>query len=264
MSCQLGFRTFARMISELRHTRHRRTLLGIWAHPDDESFLSAGLMLQHVAAGDRVVVITATLGEHGTDDPYRWPPPQLAWQRRRELQRSLGQLGVGELRLLGFEDGTCDQFDAADLLAHHIADVRPDRIVTFGPDGLTGHPDHRAVSGWATAAWLTTGCESELWYATLTPAFHDRWAEVNAQVGFWMEHDLAPSTDASQLAASIVLAGADLRRKVAALGEHRTQIDPIVRQIGWTALSQWWSVESFRAATLAEASALVRPGHVVV
>ena len=45
------------------------TVLGIWAHPDDEAFLSAGLMAAARDAGQRVVCVTATLGEHGTDDP---------------------------------------------------------------------------------------------------------------------------------------------------------------------------------------------------
>ncbi|HEX3261549.1 MAG TPA: PIG-L family deacetylase, partial [Pseudonocardia sp.] len=45
------------------------TVLGIWAHPDDEAFLSAGLMAAARDAGQRVVCVTATLGEHGTSDP---------------------------------------------------------------------------------------------------------------------------------------------------------------------------------------------------
>lgn len=50
------------------------TILGVWAHPDDEVYLSAGVMAAAAAAGNRVVVVTATRGEHGTDDPARWPP----------------------------------------------------------------------------------------------------------------------------------------------------------------------------------------------
>ena len=71
-----------------------RTLLGVWAHPDDETYLSAGLMLEHVARGDRVVLVSATLGEHGTSDPATWPPARLAAHRRRELAASLAELGV--------------------------------------------------------------------------------------------------------------------------------------------------------------------------
>ena len=48
-------------------------LLGAWAHPDDEAYASAGLMSLARSAGNRVVVATATRGEHGTQDPHTWP-----------------------------------------------------------------------------------------------------------------------------------------------------------------------------------------------
>ncbi len=82
--------------------------------------------------GDRVVIVTATLGEHGTSDPAAWPPRRLGRLRRRELCASLAALGVHEVRLLGFEDGTCERMDGTAVIADHIADVEPDRIVTFG------------------------------------------------------------------------------------------------------------------------------------
>src|SRR5690242_7783466 len=132
----------------MRHRAQRRTLLGVWAHPDDEAYLSAGLMATFRRRGDRVVVVTATLGEHGTRDPVTWPPARLAARRRVELQDSLAILGVDEVHLLGFEDGHCAEHDATDVVATIIDDVAPDVIVTFGPDGMTGHPDHRTVSRW--------------------------------------------------------------------------------------------------------------------
>jgi len=58
-----------------------RTLLGVWAHPDDEAYLSSALMAAVRRTGARVVVVTATHGEHGTDDPARWPPDRLAAER---------------------------------------------------------------------------------------------------------------------------------------------------------------------------------------
>ena len=69
------------------------TVLGIWAHPDDEAFLSAGLMAAARDEGNRVVCVTATLGERGTDDPASWPPGRLGavpLGRRRDVD--MGQL----------------------------------------------------------------------------------------------------------------------------------------------------------------------------
>src|SRR5436309_2480711 len=69
------------------------TIVGVWAHPDDEVYLSGGLMAAAAAAGRRVVVLTATRGEHGTDDPGRWPPARLAARRTQEIEASLAALG---------------------------------------------------------------------------------------------------------------------------------------------------------------------------
>ena len=226
-----------------------RTLLGVWAHPDDEAYLSAGLMLEHRARDDRVVVVTATSGEHGTDDPVRWWPQRLATRRRRELHRSLAVLGVDEHHLLGFEDGSCPMGDGTEVIARYIADIRPDLIVTFGPDGMTGHPDHCAVSRWTTDAWTHTATDAELWYTTVTPDFHQRWDHVNALVGFWYEHSEPPSTPADELCHSITLSEDQLDAKIAALRAHRSQTAPLEAMIGPRAYRAWWSTETFRAAT---------------
>src|SRR4051794_40577094 len=128
------------------------TVLGIWAHPDDESFLSGGLMAAARDAGQRVVCVTATLGEHGTSDKVTWPPRRLAAVRSRELRAALAALGVHEHSMLGYRDGTCADQPVGSVvsrLSQLVRDVAPDTIVTFGPDGLTGHSDHQAVSRWA-------------------------------------------------------------------------------------------------------------------
>ena len=83
------------------------TVLGIWAHPDDEAFLSAGLMAAARDAGQRVVCVTATLGEHGTDDPGSWPPTAWRGSASASCSASLAALGVTEHHLLGLTDGTC-------------------------------------------------------------------------------------------------------------------------------------------------------------
>ncbi len=227
--------------------RGGRTLLGLWAHPDDEAYLSAGLMHEHVRRGDRVVVVTATLGEHGTPDPEAWPPDRLAAVRRRELSASLAAVGVTEHHVLGFEDGRCDQVDGTDLVAAHIADVDPDVIVTFGPDGMTGHPDHRAVSRWATDAWARTGGTAELWYATLTPDFHDRWGALNDRVGVFGDQPRPPRTPVDRLAHLVQLDGDALDAKLAALAAHRSQTEPLVEVVGEETYREWWRTEAFRA-----------------
>lgn len=227
----------------------RRTLLGVWAHPDDEAYLSAGLMARWRRRGDRVVVVTATRGEHGTADPDTWPPARLAAHRERELRASLAALGVDELRLLDFEDGRCTERDGTDDIAFHIADVEPDLIVTFGPDGMTGHPDHRAVSRWTTHARAEVRPEADLWYATVTDDFHRRWGDVNERLGIWADQPRPPRTRPADVVHGLSLWDELLDVKMAALGAHESQIRPIVDLIGEDAFREWWRTETFRRAT---------------
>jgi LmbE family N-acetylglucosaminyl deacetylase len=236
-----------------------RTLLGVWAHPDDEAYLSAGLMHEHVRRGDRVVVVTATLGERGTSDPEAWPPDRLAVLRRRELASSLAAVGVTEHHVLGFEDGRCDEVDGTELVAAHIADVDPDVIVTFGPDGMTGHPDHRAISRWTTDAWLGSRGSADLWYATLTPDFHERWGPLNDRLGIFADQPRPPRTTPDRLAHVVELEGDALDAKVAALAAHASQTGPLVEAMGAETYREWWRTEAFRAYVPRASRAVRRP-----
>ncbi|MFZ2016209.1 MAG: PIG-L family deacetylase [Nocardioides sp.] len=227
------------------------TLLGIWAHPDDEAYCSSGLMAQVRDDGSRVVVVTATRGEHGTGDPDAWPPERLAALRERELRESLAQAGVTEHRWLGHRDGELDRVaveaGAATLLSI-IEEVRPTVIVTFGPEGMTGHADHRAISAWTTHAWHASGERAALWYATLTPEFHRAWGDLNDEVGLWMDGSAPPTHDASQLAAEVRLSGRRLDRKHRALRAHASQTRGLEELVGADRYRRWWSTESFVAA----------------
>jgi LmbE family N-acetylglucosaminyl deacetylase len=227
----------------------RRTLLGVWAHPDDEAYTSAGLMAEFRRRGDRVVVVTATLGEHGTSDPQAWPPARLAARRHAELRNSLAALDVDELRLLGYEDGGCERRDGAAAIAGVIAEIKPDLIVTFGPDGMTGHPDHRAISRWTTEAWAATRPAASLWYATVTPEFHRQWGPINDQIGLWADQPAPPCASGEDLARSTRLADDLLDLKIAALEAHNSQTRPLIELVGRATYREWWRTESFRGAS---------------
>ena len=240
------------------------TLLGIWAHPDDEAYLSAGLMAEVRRSGQRVVVVTATRGEHGTDDAASWPPERLAAERERELIESLRVVGVEEHTWLGYADGSLASADrrlAVATLQRVIADVEPDTIVTFGPDGMTGHHDHRTVSSWVTEAWQRSGTPAALWYATLTPEFHATWGVLNDQVGLWFEGTEPPVTPDADLAAHVVCAGVLGDLKLRALRAHASQTNPLEELVGAETYRSWWSTESFVAVSRpSEAAGPDRPG----
>ena len=225
------------------------TLLGVWAHPDDEAYLSSGLMAQVRDDGGRVVVVTATRGEQGTDDPVAWPPERLGPLREQELRLSLAEVGVHEHHWLDHVDGGLADLPldrAAAALAPFVAALQPDVIVTFGPDGMTGHADHRAVSAWTTEAWRLAGRDAALWYATLTPEFHAEWGGLNDEVGLWTAEP--PVTPTSELAAEVRLSGDLLDRKHRALRAHASQTRGLEDIVGAATYRSWWSAEYFVAA----------------
>jgi LmbE family N-acetylglucosaminyl deacetylase len=227
------------------------TVLGVWAHPDDEAYLSAGLMALARRHGRRVVVVTATAGERGTDDPVRWPPARLARRRRKEMAASLAAIGVDEHRWLAYGDGACAEADAGEAIATIggiIEAVQPQTIVTFGPDGMTGHPDHCAVSAWTTAAWTSRRRlfpASRLWYATLLPSFHQEWGGLNDSIGIFPAEATPPETPEEEAAAIVRCDGWLARRKAGALRAHASQVRPLVEAVGEDVFDRWWAVEAF-------------------
>jgi LmbE family N-acetylglucosaminyl deacetylase len=219
------------------------TVLGVWAHPDDEAFVSAGLIAAARRAGLRVVVATATRGELGA--PGR--AADVARSRAAEMQASLAALGVTEHVWLGFADGGCAEVPEPIGAAHVrtlIEQVRPDTIVTFGPDGLTGHEDHRAVSRWVEGAWHAAGARSRVLHATLSVAFHDEWGALCDDIGVWMGDERANAAP-HEIALEHRCVGSILDRKIAALRAHRSQTAGLFERLGEDVMRSWWAAEWF-------------------
>ncbi len=224
------------------------TVLGVWAHPDDEAYLSGGLMALARDAGSRVVCMTATRGELGTADPFTWPPHLLSVQRTGELARCLRVLGVTEHRWLRYADGGCAGVDPAEpvgTLAELIDRVRPDTVLTFGPDGVTGHPDHRAVSAWTTAAFDEAApAGARLLYAAVPPSFAWEWADVDDRFGVYLP-GYPVTTPADRLAVDVVLDPVTTDRKVEALAAQETQTAGLIAAMGRDTYTAWVSREAY-------------------
>jgi LmbE family N-acetylglucosaminyl deacetylase len=202
-------------------------------------------------AGNRVVCVTATLGEHGTDDPAAWPPGRLAAVREHELRASLAALGVTEHHLLGIADGTLAAQPATAITRHlaRIVDiVEPDTIVTFGPDGMTGHEDHQTVSAWASAAHAAAAPGARLLYATTTEEFVRAWEPSRERFDIFLAEGLPLRTPPSDLAVSLRLESAAVDRKIVALRAQATQTSALFAALGEQRVRQWWSSETFVAA----------------
>lgn len=134
-----------------------RSLLVILAHPDDESFPMGGVLAKYAAEGVRVVLICATRGEAGIPG---LPPEATGRLRERELREAAATLGLTEVRFLGYQDGQLALVDperVVNRLVDIMSEVRPQVVITFGPEGVSGHPDHLAIHRYATLAFDRTG-----------------------------------------------------------------------------------------------------------
>ncbi len=227
------------------------TILGVWAHPDDESWLCAGLMARAVRAGDRVVCVTATRGELGSPDEERWPSgAPLAAVRTAEMAAGLAVLGVTEHHWLDYPDGGCtevDQDEAVRRVTEVMAEVQPDTVLTFGPEGMTGHDDHKAASRWATAAFEAVGKRGAmLGYATNSPEWLADFREPLDRFNVFMGSE-PPCTPRDQQLVDIVLEGDLLETKLAALRSMTSQVEPLIAGLGEDFFRRGLVEESFRS-----------------
>jgi LmbE family N-acetylglucosaminyl deacetylase len=210
------------------------TILSIWAHPDDETYLAGGLMAAAAEHGQRVVCVTATAGERGTDDPLRWPPSRLGAIRRLEAAGAMAVLGVREHHVLGLPDGELagHDGDGGHLVGRLLDEIRPDTVVTFGPDGMTGHGDHVAVHRWVAAAWHRRGGRARLLHAAWTTAHLDRHGHHYEANGVYMSDARPCGVPTDRLAVHVRLDGPALDRKLVALRAMATQTGAVVDAVG--------------------------------
>jgi LmbE family N-acetylglucosaminyl deacetylase len=155
----------------------------IVAHPGDEAFGFAGAIASAAAEGAYVVVVCATRGYFDPRISVKPPAPggrnrdlldPLGWRnldtvREDEMRRSAALLGVRVLRMLDYAEGDLSSVDFAHLVGRLVEPIRmhqPEVVLTFGPDGVTGDPDHvtlsRAVGEAADKASLPLAYEDNL------------------------------------------------------------------------------------------------------
>jgi LmbE family N-acetylglucosaminyl deacetylase len=131
--------------------------MAVLAHPDDESLGFGGTLAKYSAEGVATYVVTATRGERGRygDAPVSPGPAIVAPAREAELRCAARELGVRDVSFLGYHDGDLDRAspaEAIERIAAHVRAVQPQVVMTFGPDGAYGHPDHIAICQFTTAA----------------------------------------------------------------------------------------------------------------
>ncbi len=136
--------------------RYPVRVLGIFAHPDDETLCAGGTFAKYASAGADVRVVSLTKGGAGQiRDANAATRSTLTTVREQELAAAGAELGLSGTRCLDHRDGSLSSLDGQLLVAiasELLNEVDPDVVITFGPDGFSGHPDHVAVGAAVTAA----------------------------------------------------------------------------------------------------------------
>lgn len=145
-------------------------LLCVFPHPDDESLGCGPTLAKYAAEGVGTHLLCATRGERGWNGPPEDDPGLAALGRLREAELAAAAkvLGLREVTFLDYIDGEVDQAVPAVIIrqiVEHIRRVRPHVVVTFGPDGAYGHPDHIALSQFTSAALV---CAADAGYVTVS------------------------------------------------------------------------------------------------
>jgi N-acetylglucosamine malate deacetylase 2 len=241
-----------------------RTVLGIFAHPDDESLACGGTLARLADAGARVVVMCASRGEAGSlCDPLLVPGgDSLGDVRARELRDAAAILGVAEVIVLDHPDGDLRWAHVPELHAEIVLTLehyRPDAVITFAEDGLYWHLDHIGVHERTFTAVLSLGAAAPpLYYVTMPEGIMLRVVEAaHAKSGAPPDSSLwGIAADAFGHCATPPTFVIDVRdwvpRKLAALRCHRTQIGP-GNPIAWISddeARQWLGMEQFRRSPL--------------
>jgi LmbE family N-acetylglucosaminyl deacetylase len=149
-------------------------MVAIFAHPDDEAFGTGGSLTKYAAEGVAVHLIMATRGEAGQSaNPAIELAQPVSLVREQELRRACDRYGLKELHLLGYLDGQTAVVPPSEpvfKIVEILRRLKPQVVLSFGPEGVYGHFDHLVVHRWATAA-VELAAAAEKW-PEAGPAHH--------------------------------------------------------------------------------------------
>jgi LmbE family N-acetylglucosaminyl deacetylase len=206
----------------------------VFAHADDEG-AAAPILARYAREGAKVYLIIVTDGAQGGAHTSIPRGPQLARVRSEEARCATDALGIHPPILLGFPDAQLGSYmeDRARLfrltarMQEEFQRIRPDAVITWGPDGATGHPDHRLVSSIVTqlARAGAPGVPERLFYVSLPVDGFRAMNPTHREPSF-----LVPL--AKHFSARVPFSAADFEASRRSMACHKTQYsDEIVQRV---------------------------------
>ncbi len=228
------------------------SILGLWAHPDDETWSSAGVMAAAIENGQRVFVLTATNGDAGeTADEEKWAQTSLADIRKEELAQALAAVGVVDMHaVLDYKDGFLKDVpdgEALEEISRYIDEFSPDTILTFEPNGITGHDDHKTVSRWAQRIAESSSKDMTVYGATDTEeSYESVGKKAHELFNIYFATDKPVLRKETDVDICYHLPEDSRRKKRRALEAHASQTAPLFENgIGKKLLNQTTKTECF-------------------
>lgn len=208
-------------------------VLCVFAHPDDEAFGPGGTLAVWAQQGAEIHLICATKGEAGGE----------AAVREEELERSAKILGIKTVEYLTYHDGEIGNKDL-EMLEHDIVQQiktkRPDIVLTFNLDGVSGHLDHIAVASATTQAFRKTQIAEKLYYFTNQHAASDLMTADGYFIYF-------PPGKTREEVDEIINIESVWKTKLHAMQEHRSQqhdVDWIVKILEKIPKEEWFLIRT--------------------
>ncbi len=207
----------------------RRRILVVMAHPDDAEFMCGGTLARWAREGHSIHYCLCTDGNHGSSDPDM-TPTKLAEIRKVEQRAACAHFNCDDVTFLGYDDSELEPtLDVRRDITRAIRRIRPHVIVCQDPtmrwtDTYVNHPDHRAA-GEATLAAVMPAASTRLIFPELLVE--------NLEPYKVSEVYLMGTNHADTW---IALDEADVRTKIAALLEHKSQLGdwhPEERMLAW-------------------------------
>ena len=245
-----------------------RKIVGVFAHPDDESLLAGGTLARYVAEGASAAVLACTGGEAGDNWDPTVDPAEISNVRRAELREACRRLGVQQVELLSYEDsgipprGRPHSLAAVPLeaVANAIRAVltrhAPDVVITHDATGGYGHPDH--IRTCEATALAVNGLERKplLYHAVIPAPIVDEFQREFAKAGLRAGRAAAAGADMERdvgVPDDVVTATIDVSQHVptkrSAVTAHRTQMTGhVLFRLPPPVLTRLWSEEHFALA----------------